>query len=225
MKRYLILEYSEFNGNQMNQDYTAQSVSVNNIDLSADGYDRSIDIKRQQNVRLNNILYTVFKSTPDGYKTSDRKVIEEQDFSSLKVLRMTLDDITVTVYFSFIINEKEYFGVIRNFNTDNPDVSSEAFSDSDLYQNKEWQIRTKGLLIKVLRKWTAVEPGEYKALCNVTVYNNTIGTMSSIKNGATVVVLRSTYDDITVNVNGDTYTIRGKNYYFFNYYFEPIITD
>jgi hypothetical protein len=220
-KRYLITEMTEFNLQRMGTDNTPMAVHVDNPELSADAYDKNIDIKRQANVRLNNILHNVFMSGGD-HKTADRRIIEDQEFTNLKVLRMVIDNVNITIYFSFIIQEKEYFGVIKKFDTENPDFDCECFRDNELYQNKEWQIRIKGLVIKILEQWMAVESGEYKALKDVEAYNTERGTLNMIKAGSTIEVLRSSYEDIVISVNNETFTIKGKNYYFFNYYFEPV---
>ena len=221
MSKYLIREFTEFNMQRMNSDSTPMASHVDNPELSSDAYDKNVDIIRQQNVRLNNILHNVFMSSGD-FKTADRKAIEDQDFTNFKIERMILEDIRITIYFSLVINEKEYFGVIKNYDTDSPKISCECFRDPELYQNTEWQIRIKGLIIKILNKWMAVDAGEYKALKDVEVFDNKIGTLNKIKSGSLVNVLRSNYEEITVEVGENIYTIKGKNYCYFNYYFDPI---
>ena len=65
-----------------------------------------------------------------------RKEFMEQQLSSLKILRIISNDhVNYDFYVGFQIGEKEYYGVIKNLTSKNPEFSSEVFKDfEDLIQ-------------------------------------------------------------------------------------------
>jgi hypothetical protein len=105
--------------------------------------------------------------------------LEDQKIEQLKVLRIvSSDNINYDAYLSFKIDEEEYYGVIKNILGRDPQFKSEVFKDFDLVQSKEWVIRTKGLLIKTLKKWLLPEEGNYKLLNeSVICYSVNTGRM------------------------------------------------
>ena len=82
----------------------------------------------------------------------------------MKVLRIVKNGINYDVYITFVIDEEEYWGVVENITSLNPDLTSEVFKDFDLYQTKEWIIKIKGLIIKTIKTWLKPEPGMYKLI-------------------------------------------------------------
>ena len=57
----------------------------------------------------------------------------------------------------FVIDEEEYWGVVKNIIGVNTEFKSEVFKDFDLVQSKEWRIRISGLVIKTIKKFKEVK--------------------------------------------------------------------
>ena len=98
---------------------------------------------------------------------------------------------------------------------------SEVFKDFDLVQSKEWIIRTKGLIIKTLRKWFQVEEGMYKLINDeVICYSVDTGKMMRLERGAEVEVVRSFDNKIVIKYKNDYYNLVNDNFIYFNYWFD-----
>ena len=164
-KNKLILEFTEFNMQRMNPDSAAGAIGgVDDPSLSTNAFDKHADAIRQAMSRVNDILYNLAGTS--AYKNLRSKLgLESQDIQKMKILRIVKsNNIYYDAYITFVIDDYEYWGVIENIMSANPEFTSEVFKDFDLYQSKEWIIKIKGLIIKTVKAWLKPEPGTYKLL-------------------------------------------------------------
>jgi hypothetical protein len=224
-KRYLILEYSEFDTQRFGFE-TNKTLGVlpDDRQLSFDSFDKHLDNLRQANLRLNGILNGIFNTYVNNKMSIRSDYVEGQNVSDLKILRIVKNELFfLDFYITFVINEKEYYGVIKNFDK-NPMFFSEAFKvgTPDLYVTKEWIIRTKGAIIRSIKNWLIAQRGTYLALKDVDCFSDVSGKIITIKKGDKIEVLGVSDKQIIITYNKNRYNIRGLNYYYFNYWFKLI---
>lgn len=221
-KNKLILEFTEFNLQRLNPDTVRPSIHVDDKQLSINAFDKHQDAIRQAMSRINDILYNL--SGTNAYKSLRSKLsLEGQDIKSMKILRIVKsNNINHDVYISFIIDDKEYWGVVKNIMI-NPDFQSEVFKDHDLYQSKEWVIKIKGLVIKVIKNWLKPEPGNYRLLNDeIICYSTETGKQLKMEKGIEIELIRAHDDKIIIKHESDYYNLVGDNYIYFNWWFEKI---
>jgi hypothetical protein len=218
MKRNkLILEFTEFNAARLNPDSAQMSIQVDNPQLSVNAFDKHEDAIRAGVSRINNIIHSLSNSS--SFRTLKSKfALEEQQITSLKVLRIvSADNVNYDIYISFVIDDTEYFGLIENILTNDTTFKSEVFKDFDLVQSKEWIIRTKGLIIKALKKWLQPEEGKYKLLNEqVICYSVDTGRMVRLEKGSEVEVVRAYDNKVVIKYNNDYYNLVNDNFIYFN---------
>jgi hypothetical protein len=220
-KNRLILEFSEFNAQRLNPDSAQMGVSVDNPQLSINAFDKHEDAIRTGVSRINNILHSLANTS--SFRALKSKLgLESQNLESLKVQRITKSDqVNYTVYVSFVIDGEEYYGYINNITSREPTFISEVFKDTDLIQTKEWVIRTKGLVIKTLKKWLRPEEGLYELQNDsVICYSIDTGKMAKIEKGSDVEVIRSYDNKILIKYENDFYNLVNDNFIYFNWWFE-----
>lgn len=224
MKRNkLILEFTEFNSMRLNPDSAQMSVSVDNPQLSLNAFDKHEDAIRAGVSRINNILQSL--SNTSSFKSLKSKLaLESQKIQSLKILRIiAADNVNYDVYISFIIDGTEYYGTVENILSRDSIFKSEVFKNFDLVQSKEWVIRTKGIIIKTLKKWLQVEEGKYKLINDYIIcYSVDTGKMVHIDKESEVDVIRSYDNKIVIKYKNKYYNITNGNFIYFNYWFERI---
>lgn len=224
MAKYLICEFNEFTNMRMNPDSVQSSVHVDDPQLSINAFDKHQDAIRQALSRIDGILHSL--SNSNQYKFLKGKLgLEEQNITNMRIIRIVKEGISYDVYISFTINnENEYWGVIKNILSLNPEVTSEVFKDGDLVQTKEWVIKTKGLLLKVIKNFLKPEPGKWKLLNdNITCYSLETGKLMKMEKGAEIEVLKSYNDSIIIKFENVKYSLHNDNYIYFNYWFEKLI--
>lgn len=220
---YLLKEFTEFNLQRSNSDSMPMAMHVDNPQLSMDAFDKHIDNIRTANIRLNAILNMV--STQGGiYNFLKGTSSDGLDLTELKILRMyPKNEIDIDVYISFVLQEKEYYGVIEDLMSEHPKVKSEAFRDTSLYPSREWIIKISGLLIKAINKWLIVKPGKYKALKEVSCTTYDTGEYVTIDEDSEFEVIRNyNKSQILIKINDLKCVLDGKNFYFFNYWFKKL---
>ncbi len=222
-KTKLILEFSEFNAQRLNSDAAQMGVNVPNPQLSTDAFDKHEDAIRAGMAKINDILNNL--STTSQFKSLKSKLaLENQQLSNLKVLRIVnRDEVNFDFYISFIIGDKEYFGTIRNITSLNSEFTSEVFKDTDLIQSKEWVIRTKGLIIKTLKKWLRPDEGNYELMADQILCNSSdTGNRVEIKKGEKVEVITTFQNKIIIKYKNDYFSLTNHNFIYFNYWFTRI---
>jgi hypothetical protein len=215
-------EMTEFNLQRFNTDSVQASTHVNDPSLSTDAFNRHEDNIRVAMSRIDDIMGKLVGSS-DYSKLRSKLSLEEQDIKSLKIIRIVKDGIKYNVYISFIIKDDEYWGVIEDVMSKYPDLQSEVFKDSDLIQAKEWVIKIKGLLIKIIKEWLKPEPGQYKLLKDeIICYSIETGKQLIMDKGLEIEVVRTHSDRIIVKYNNDKYNLVGNDYVYFNWWFEKL---
>lgn len=221
-KKKLLLEFTEFNIQRMNSDSVQPASQVDDPQLSINAFDKHQDAIRQALSRIGDILHSL--SNSNQYQFLKGKIgLEDQNITKMKVIRIVKNGINYDIYISFTINnEQEYWGVVKNIFT-NPDIYSEVFKDNDLVQTKEWVIKTKGLILKVIKKFLKPDPGKWR-LCNseLICYSLETGKMVKMEKGAEVDVLKCYDNTIIIKYEDIQYSLQGDNYIYFNYWFEKI---
>ena len=219
----LILEFTEFNAQRLNPDSAQMGVSVDNPQLSINAFDKHEDAIRTGVSRINNILNSL-ANTSTFRALKSKLGLESQNIEHLKVQRITKnDEVNYRVYVAFVIDGEQYYGYIDNILSHEPMFKSEVFKDTDLIQTKEWVIRTKGLIIKTLKKWLRPDEGVYKLMNNqVICYSVDTGKMAKIEKGSEVEVIRSYDNKILIKYENDFYTLVNDNFIYFNWWFGKV---
>lgn len=221
---FLLREMTEFNLQRFGAETSAGSISgVDNPSLSLNAFDKHQDGIRQAMSRVNDIMHSLVGS--NEYKNLRGKLaLEDQDIKSMKIQRiLKVNNINYDAYVTFIIDDYEYWGVIKNVMSLNPELESEVFKDYDLYQAKEWIIKIKGLIIKTVKTWLKPEPGMYKLLNDeIICYSIETGKQLKMKNGIEIELIRSYDNKITIKYDNDKYNLVNDNYVYFNWWFEKI---
>jgi hypothetical protein len=219
----LIREFTEFNLQRFNDTSVQASTHVDNPQLSLNAFDKHLDGVRAAMSRIEDIMGRLQDTS--AYRGLRSKLsLENQIVNNLKILRINKSNsINYNVYISFVIMDKLYWGVVENIMGSEPILKSEVFSDNDLYQAKEWVVKTKGLIIKTIKEWLKPEPGTYKLLNDeVICYSVETGKQLSMEMGIEIELIRSHSDKIIISHNDDRYNLVGDNYIFFNWWFEKI---
>jgi len=223
-KNKLILEFTEFNMQRMNPDSAAGAIGgVDDPSLSTNAFDKHADAIRQAMSRVNDILYNLAGTS--AYRNLRSKLgLESQDIQKMKILRIVKSNsIFYDAYITFVIDDYEYWGVIENIMSPNPEFTSEVFKDFDLYQSKEWIIKIKGLVIKTIKTWLKPEPGMYKLLNDdLYCYSTETGKQLRMEKGIEIELIRAHDNKMVVKYETDYYNLVGDNYIYFNWWFEKI---
>jgi len=221
IKNRLILEFTEFNAQRMNPDTSQMAVAVDNPQLSINAFDKHLDKVR---TAISNLEGIVKNLTTSSTFRSLRSMLslEHQNIDKLKILRIISNDrVNYDVYISFLVNDNEYFGVVKNILNPLPRLVSEVFKDTNLVQSKEWRVKIEGLIIKTIKVWLKPEIGEYTLLKNQILCTNNITGEDILLNGGTdVKVIRSMENSITIEYDNKFYNLTGDNFIYFNYWFK-----
>jgi hypothetical protein len=219
----LILEFTEFNLQRMNPDSARTSVHVDDPQLSINAFDKHQDAIRVAMGRVNDILFNLAGTS--AYKNLRGKLaLEHQNITSMTVQKIIKsNNINYDVYVKFVIDDYEYWGVVENIMSANPEFTSEVFKDYDLYQSKEWVIKIKGLVIKTIKTWLKPEPGSYKLINDeILCYSTETGKQLRMEKGIEIELVRAHDSKIIVKHESDYYNLVGDNYVYFNWWFEKI---
>lgn len=219
----LILEFTEFNLQRFNSDSVQVATHVDNPQLSTNAFDKHQDAIRQAMSRIDDILFNI-KGTTSYSTLRSRLSMEQQDVQKIKIQRITkTNGVHFDVYLTIMIDGEEYWGKIVNILGLNTKLYSEVFKDNNLYQPKEWVIKTKGVVVNTVKAWLKPEPGKYRLLNDeVICYSVDTGKQLRMMNGIEVELIRSYDDKIIIKHENDYYNLVDDNYIYFNWWFEKI---
>lgn len=220
----LILEFTEFNLQRMNADQGGVMPNVTNPQLSINAFDRHEDAIRAATNKLNTLLHSMSNSSQLGVLKS-KLALEQQNLQSLKVLRiLKVDGVRYDVYINFVISEEEYWGVVKDILGEEPEFNSEVFKDVDLILTKDWTVKIKGTIIKVIKKWLIPENGVYRNLNEDThCYNVKTGNIQKIAKDTEIEVVRAYDNKIVIKHEDDHYNLVGDSFIYFNYWFTRVL--
>jgi hypothetical protein len=218
-----IYEFTEFNLQRMNPDRGGMMPNVDDPQLSVNAFDKHQNAIQAATSKLNGILSALSNSS--GYAGLKSKLLlDDQGLTSMKVLRIAKpDNLRYDVYLEFSLGQNYYHGVVRDVLGIDPKFSSEAFRDTELVITREWVIKTKGMVIKVLKKWMHPTEGKYK--CeedSVVAVNMKTGQLSYISKGTEIEVMTSFDNQIMIKHEGDFYLLQNDSFIYFNYWFVPV---
>jgi hypothetical protein len=222
-KPNLILEFTEFNNQRMNSDSVQASTHVDDAQLSADAFDKHQDLIRQANARLNSIMGGVM-NTQSWAALRKAMMSDRQEISALKILRILPNNAgDWDVYIEFIIDENDYWGVIRNITTRDASLTSEVFKDqNNLHITKEWIIRTKGIILKTIKKFLTPVAGEWRSLKEIIAIDINTGEEKILSSGTAIKLERAFDNRIVFSISNKYYQLVGSNWIYFNWWFEKI---
>jgi hypothetical protein len=220
----LILEFTEFNLQRMNPDQGGMMPNVTNPQLSINAFDRHEDAIRAATNKLNSLIHSMGNSSQLNVLKS-KLALEDQKLESLKILRIIkVDGVRYDVYISFVIAEEEYWGSIKDILGEEPEFHSEVFKDADLILTKDWMIKIKGTIVKIIKKWFIPENGTYRNLNEDThCYNVTTGNIQKIAKDTEIEVVRAYDNKIVIKHEDDYYNLVGDSFIYFNYWFNKVI--
>lgn len=222
-KPNLILEFTEFNHQRMNSDSVQASTHTDDPQLSAGAFDKHQDLIKQANARLNSIMGGVM-NTNTWAALRKALMSDRQEITALKILRILPNNAgDWDVYVEFNIDEKDYWGVIRNITTRDATLTSEVFKDmTNLMVSKEWIIRTKGIVQKTIKKFLTPQQGEWRSLKEIIAVDINTGE-EKILNGGTVIKVERAFDNrIVFSISNKYYQLTGANWIYFNWWFERV---
>ena len=134
------------------------------------------------------------------------------------------------MFLSFKYDDKEYFGVFKNFNSiSKPKFESELFYDVE-YQyrfNSEYKLKLSNFFYKKLEKWFIPEKGFYKNLKNENRVKDSMGKLFEMKSDQILEVLgyNMSADNkpyVIIKVHEHTYHVENNDYYYFKWRFEKL---
>ncbi len=148
-----------------------------------------------------------------------------EEYQNLKILRIFINtNMKLDVYISFDFMEEEFFGVFRSFNGINePKLDSDLFTDVRFnYMDKEYLIKLKNYLFKILYNWFIPTPGNYKVLADELKMRNSMGQTVTIKKNTMIHVKGYNTDAdnnpfILIKYKNDVFEITKNDYFYFKY--------
>lgn len=215
-------ELSEFNLQRMNSDSVQVSSHVDNPGLSTNAFDRHQDKIRAGIARLSD-MDSLFRGSNMYKQLRSTLSLDEQDIKTLFIQRILCREIGVyDVYIRFTIDDDEYWGVVKDIQSHSPEVKSEVFTDSDLYQPKTWIIKTKGVIINNIKAFLTISPSRYRVLTNLRGIDRKSGKFEIIERGSEIEVVRTNKNKIIIDFGGERYDLINNDYIYFNWWCERI---
>jgi hypothetical protein len=175
---------------------------------------------------LGRVMKELQGSTSNALKSRIDYFLEDiEEYQNLKILRIFVNtNMKLDVYISFDFMEEEFFGVFRSFNGINePKMDSDLFTDPRFnYMDKEYLIKLKNYVYKILYNWFIPTPGDYKVLADELKMKNSMGQTVTVKKNVNIYVKGYNTDAdnnpfILVKYKDNVYEIGKNDYFFFKY--------
>lgn len=223
MKR--IYEFTQFM-NTKGQDSNLQGMFVTDPAVTFDPYNKHLI----DNVAANKMLMDTMKSLMNTSDFFDNFFSSQSEnffhIEELKIQRISKTNFNIDLYFSFVFNEEEYFGFVKNYNTPNPIIKCELYTKYSRIFTKEFGIKFNGMLLKAFKSFFLIKNGKYQVLKVVPIINIITGDISYTKLDSVVNVINCSNDTIFIEINDSkevTYKITNLDYYYFNYFFAKLL--
>ena len=165
------------------------------------------------------------------YKDTNAFLEDIGIYKNLKILRIfENNNLKLDVFLSFKYDDKEYFGVFKNFNNiSKPKFESELFYDVE-YQyrfNSEYKLKLSNFFYKKLEKWFIPEKGFYKNLKNENRVKDSMGKLFEMKSDQVLEVIgyNMSADNkpyVIIKIHDHTYHVENNDYYYFKWRFEKL---
>lgn len=180
---------------------------------------------------LGRVMMELQGSVSTSFKNKVDYFLEDiEEYQNLKILRIFQNtNLKLDIYISFVFMEEEFFGVFRNFNDMNePEFDSDLFSDPRFsYIGKEYYLKLKNYLYKILYNWFIPSPGDYKILADQLKMRNSMGQIVTLNKNSIVYVKGYNIDVnnnpyLIIRYKEDIYEITKNDYFFFKYWTDKI---
>lgn len=243
-QKQLLLESSEFNQYQMGLDNAFQSfgpgygiASDPGLSIYSPDSNPYVDMYARNagtTSRLMQIIKQVSREMADDHifnRKTDRFLEDIDEFKNIKILRIFANEnLKLNVYISFDFNDKDYFGVYRNFNSSHqkPTLDTELLADPAMtYIDKEYYFKLNQYLYKIIYNWFIPTPGTYKNLKQDCLVKDEMGQQKFLKEGKIVNVKGYNTDEnnepyVVMEIEGKDFYLTGNNYFYFKYWFDSI---
>jgi len=240
-----IIESSEFNQYQLGIDNAVSSLGPgygfstdSSLSIYSPDSNPYVDLYARTagtTSRLMQIIQQINKEMLGDHvfaRKSDRFLEDIDEYKNIKILRIFANEnLKLNVYISFDFRENEFFGVFRNFNAsyNKPTFDTELLSDTRFnYIDKEYYLKLNQYIYKLVYNFFIPEPGMYKNLKQNNIVKDEAGQQKFLKEGKIVEVMGYNTDEnndafIALEIEGKKFNITGNNYYYFKYWFEPIV--
>ena len=237
----LIKEYSEFNQYQM--DVGTQnplgpgygfaidpSLSIYGTDADSPYVDYYSRMGGAVN-RLNQITKNALNKSDIDLHVNDDFINDLENFTNYKILRIFRNNsLYLDIFISFEFDEKEFFGMFKNYNKDNNNIEfkCELYNNPEYpYIDQEYKLKLSRYIKNKLDKWFKPEYKLYKNLKNECPVKNIMGEQIKLKENIIIEVTNVDFEKdgspfVEITHNNIIYYIKGNDYYFFNYWFEKI---
>lgn len=212
--------------NTKGQDSNLQGMFVTDPAVTFDPYNKHLI----DNVAANKMLMDTMKSLMNTSDFFDNFFSSQSEnffhIEELKIQRISKTNFNIDLYFSFVFNEEEYFGFVKNYNTPNPIIKCELYTKYSRIFTKEFGIKFNGMLLKAFKSFFLIKNGKYQVLKVVPIINIITGDISYTKLDSVVNVINCSNDTIFIEINDSkevTYKITNLDYYYFNYFFAKLL--
>jgi len=207
----------------------SDSTQPNDPQLSTNGFDRwKNNVVNAQN-RLMDILKSVF-AVDDGSKIGSQ--YKDYKLDKFKINRMYRNNNeSIDIYFEYSFKDdpdKVYNGAFKDWGSHYKAKFITNLSESN---NRVFVNKISGLIKHTLEKWFKPKRGDYVLLKdNLSVWNN-IGNKEFLKQGDKVKVVATHLNNnntvsrnqvIKILKDNKEYSIKGSDFWYFNWWFEPI---
>jgi hypothetical protein len=190
-----------------------------------DAYGRSSGLVAQ----LNRIQKSIWSQQDFSYTKADKFVEDINLFDNLKILRLNENyQNSIDVFISFEYDEREFFGVYKNFNgLDKPKLISDFTTDPECmsFLTPEYFLKMSNYFYKVLDNWFKPQKGFYTNLKADNPVKDQFGSIVKLKKGILVEVIGYNVDKdddyyVHLKIKDNDYYIYKNDYFWFKYRFE-----
>ena len=190
-------------------------------DLSMDGLDTHKNNIKTRMQTMSDIMTNVFASGDIQLSKDLVDVIE--DLSIVKIFRNMNN--SLDIYLKFLYEEEVFYGSFKKWGDfSEPIFKSKIFDIPAIGNYKENRIKVENILKKVLESWFIPKKSTYVALQNVKTYDM-MGNICNLPKGGKIIIDNIILDDYRPEIefmyNNHKYTIKGLDYYYFNWWFNP----
>jgi len=182
--------------------------------------------------RLNQITNAAMSDIKQSIALSkaDNFLDDIDNFTNYKILRIFRNNsLHLDVFISFNFNGEEFFGVFKNFNWySDTRLNTEMYSDPRFdYIDKEYKLKLSMYIKKILDNWFRPDKGLYTVLKENCPVKDELGNIRYLKINSLIDVKGIDMEKdgtpyIIMKQNEKKYYLKNNDYFFFNYWFEPL---
>lgn len=159
----------------------------------------------------------------------DNFVEDINKYEKLKILRIIENNNSkLDICISFVFDDNEYYGIYKDFNDKltKSSLKTEMSSIATKYMDFSYFMKLDNFLYNLIEDWFIPEKGYYTNLKEGNIlYDDCGNTLSLKENDMIKIIGTNVYSDkdneIRCKINNKNYSIKNKDYYYFNYFFEP----